>query len=238
VKIRNCIPADFYNMCCNGLRGRPQARNPSQAESQYRIGVAYLKENKIQKAFVEFQTAYEMDPENKDVLNAIGIIYLLDFDETDKAAEYFRKAVAVDPQFSEAYNNLGYCHEKKGEYEKAIEFYRKALSNLLYATPEKAFVNMGNCYYRLKNYEMAIKSYQEALKRDPSLTLAYMRLALAFNMTSKFGDASEAMNKAIMLDSVYKGDREMAIKELRGRRLTASGADWQDITDYLEILKY
>lgn len=236
--IRNCILALFITAFALACATTDKPVNPSQAESVYRIGVAYLQENKIQRAFVEFQKAYEMDPRNKDVLNGIGVIYLLHFDEDEKAAEFFQKAVSVDPQFSEAYNNLGVVYEKKGEYEKAVETYRKALSNLTYATPEKAFVNMGNCYYRMKKYDLAIRSYQEALKRDSKLSIAYMRLALALNMASKFGDAAEAMNKAIAYDPAYRGSREAAVRDLREKRLTASGPDWQDITDYLEILKY
>src|SRR3972149_5942757 len=63
-----------------------------QAGAYYKIGVAYLNEAKAQQAFVEFQKAYELDPYNKEVLNAIGYIYLIYFDETAKAIDFFVKA--------------------------------------------------------------------------------------------------------------------------------------------------
>lgn len=212
--------------------------NIQKAGAYYKIGVAYLNENKIQQAFVEFQKAYELYPQNKEVLNAIGIIYLLHFDEHQKSIEYFEKAVRVDPSYSEAYNNLGVAHEKLGRYEAAISFYKKAVANLLYATPEKAYVNMGNSYYRMRDFDSAAYSYKEALKRAPALSLAYMRLSLCFNAMNRYGDAASAMTEAIRLDPFYMGDREKAFEDFRLRRLKASGAEEQDLTDYLEILKY
>jgi len=62
-----------------------------KASAYYNIGVGHLSENKIQQAFVEFQRAYELNPNNKEVLNAIGIIYLGYFDETQKAIDSFKK---------------------------------------------------------------------------------------------------------------------------------------------------
>ena len=90
------------------------------------MGVAYLNEEKVQQAFVEFQQAYQLNPNDKEVLNAIGIIYLLYFDETAKAIDFFEKATKVDPNYSDAYNNLGFAYEKLGRFDAAITFYKKA----------------------------------------------------------------------------------------------------------------
>lgn len=208
------------------------------AVAHYKIGVAYLGENKIQQAFLEFQRAHELNPRNKEVLNAIGIVYLQHFDETAKAIEHFEKAVRVAPDYSDAYNNLGVAQEKLGNFEAAISHYRKALSNLLYSTPEKAYINMGNSYYRLRRYESAIGSYKEAIKRAPGLAQPYFGLALCYNGMARYGEASTAITHAIKLDPVYRGDREKAAEDLAVRRLSATGYERQDLTDYLEILKY
>jgi type IV pilus assembly protein PilF len=209
-----------------------------KAEAHYKIGVAYLNDNLIQKAYVEFSKANELDPENKDVLNAIGVIYLLYFDEVPKSVGYFEKTVKIDPGFSDGYNNLGYANQKMGRFEKAISYYRQALSNPLYPTPEKAYVNMGNCYYRLGKYKEAANAFKEAVKRAPNLGLAYMRLALCYNAMGNYGDAAAAMTQAIAVDPLYKGSRQAAVEDIRLKRLKASGYEEQDLKDYLEILKY
>ncbi|MEW6109983.1 MAG: tetratricopeptide repeat protein [Nitrospirota bacterium] len=212
--------------------------NLQTALAHFKIGVAYYNENKIQQAFVEFQKAYELNPKDKEVLNAIGIIYLMHFDEIPKSIVYFEKAVSVDPHYSEAYNNLGFAYEKSGNFDTAISYYKKAVSNLVYPTPEKAYINMGISYYRLRKYDLAIESLKEAIKRAPNLDLPYFKLALCYNALGKYGEASAAMTQAINLDPVYKGDRGKAVEDLKLRKLNATGYDEQDIRDYLEILKY
>jgi type IV pilus assembly protein PilF len=210
----------------------------NRAEAYYKLGIAYLSDNKVQQAFVEFHKAYELDPHNKEILNAIGIVYLLHLDETEKAISYFERAVKEDPLYSEAFNNLGYGYEKKGEFEKAISFYRKALSNPLYPTAEKAYINMGNSYLGLGNFEAALQSFKEAIKRSPNLSLAYWRIALCLNSMGRYGDAATAVSEALRLDPAYAGDREKAIEDLSLRKIKAKGRDEKDISDYLEILKY
>jgi tetratricopeptide (TPR) repeat protein len=209
-----------------------------KAGAHYKIGVAYLNEAKAQQAFVEFQKSYELNPHNKEVLNAIGYIYLMHFEETEKAINFFEKATTADPNYSDAYNNLGFAYEKLGRFDTAISFYRKAVSNLLYNTPEKSYISMGNSYYRLGKYEDAISAYKEAIKRAPDLSLPYIRMALCYNAMGRYGDASTAMTHAIATDPVYKGNREKAIEDFSIRSLKATGDEEKDLRDYIEIIKY
>ena len=212
--------------------------NIQKAGAHYKIGVGYLYENKIQLAFVEFQRAYELQPGNKEVLNAIGIIYMQHYDDTVRAIEFFQKAVQADPDYSEAYNNLGYAHSSLGKYEAAIPFYKKAVTNLLYTTPEKAFINMGRAYYRLGRIDDAVASYKEAIKRAPSLDLPYFGLALCYNAMRKYGDASAALSQAIVLNPQFRGSSKAAAEDFAARKASAPAHDQKDLSDYLEILKY
>ena len=216
----------------------PTRDNIQTAGAYYKIGVSYLNEAKAQQAFVEFHKAYELNPDDREVLNAIGIIHLLYFDDTAKAIDFFEKAVKVDPNYSEAYNNLGFAYEKLGQFDKAIPFYKKAVSNLLYSTPEKAYISMGNSYYRLGKYDDAISSFKNAVNRAPELSLAYMRMALCYNAMGRYGEASTSMTYAIKVDPVYKGDKEKALEDFTTMKLKAKGYEEKDFRDYIDIIKY
>jgi len=209
-----------------------------EAESHFKLGVAYRNDNKIQQAFVEFHKAYELNPKNKEVVNAIGILYLLHLDDTQKALEYFDKATKLDPFYSEAYNNLGYAYEKMGSFDKAVTFYKKALSNPVYQTAEKAYFNLGNAYYRQGKFADAIAAFKESIRRVPDLHQPYLRLALCYNALGKYGDAADAMAQAIKTDPVYKGNREKALEDFTLRKLRTTGYEEQDLRDFIEIMKY
>ena len=235
LKILSVLSLLFVIACATA---QPEGDNIQSASAHYKIGVSYLNEGKAQLAFVEFQKAYELNPNDKEVLQAIGYIYLVHFDDTTKAIAFFEKAAKVDPNYSEAYNNLGVAYEKLGQFDKAISFYKKAVSNLLYSTPEKAYISMGNSYYRLGKYEDALYSFKEAAKRAPELSLPYMRMALCYNAMGRYGEASTALTHAIKLHPVYKGDKEKALEDFATLRLKATGHEEKDLSDYIEIIKY
>ena len=148
------------------------------------------------------------------MLNAIGIIYLLKFEDYPKAIDFFQKALSVDPDFAEAHNNLGFAYEKSKKFNEAIESYKKALANLIYRSPEKPYYNLAKVYYRLGKYDDAINAYKEALKRMTDFYPSYYGLALCYNAKGRYGDASLAITKAIEMDPLYKGTKSKAMSDL------------------------
>ncbi len=209
-----------------------------KATAHYQLGISYLNDNNIQPAFVEFQKALELNPEDKEVLNAIGVIYLLKLEDYPKAIDYFQKALKIDRNFSEAMNNLGFAFEKSGRYDEAVGAYKTAIANPLYRNTEKAYNNLGRVYYRMKRCGDALDAYREALKRHPEFHLPYYGLALCYNAIARYGDAATALKKAVETDPAYKGNMEKAAKDLRERKLLVKGEEERDIEDLLEIMNY
>ncbi|OGW56454.1 MAG: hypothetical protein A2Z09_01380 [Nitrospirae bacterium RBG_16_43_8] len=232
-KLMILVMAVFVGSCVTA-----SVENTQKATAHYKLGLSYYGENNIQKAFVELQQAVELNPKDRDVLYMIGIIYLLNYDDSPKAIDFFQKAVSVDPDFSEAHNNLGFAYEKSRKFNEAIDSYKKALSNLKYRSPEKAYNSLGRVYYRLGKYDEAIDAYNNSLKRMPELYISYYGLALCYNAKGRYGDASLAISKAIEVDPVYKGSKSKAVNDLSQKKLDARGEEEKDIADWLEILKY
>ncbi len=218
--------------------GMSKEERGQRSKAHYQLGVSYLNENNIQPAFVEFQKALELNPNDKEVLNAIGIIYLLKLEDFPRAIEFFQRALEIDKNFSEASNNLGFAYERTGKYNEAVESYKVALSNPLYRYAEKVFNNLGRAYYRMKKYDNAVDAYKEAIKRSSDFPLPYYGLALCYNAMGRYGDAATALRKAVEVDPAYKGDREKAIKDLQEKKLLMKGEDERDIDDLLEIMNY
>lgn len=212
--------------------------NVQKASAHYQLGVSYLNDNNIQPAFVEFQKALELDPNNKEVLNAIGIVYLIKLEDYGKAIEHFQKALKIDRNFSEASNNLGIAYERTRRYNEAIEAYRAAISNPLYRNAERAFNNLGRAFYRARRFDESIEAYKESLRRFSEFHLPYYGLALSYNAKGRYGDAASSLRKAIEIDPAYKGDKEKAVKDMQDKKLLSAPEDEKDIEDWLEIMNY
>lgn len=208
-----------------------------KAEFHYKMGISYFNEGNIQMAFVEFQKAYQIDPNNKDILNSLGLVYL-QFEEFDKARDLFLKAVFIDSSFSEAYNNLGVTYLRRRQWEEAIDAFKKALSNPLYQTPERAFYNLGISYYRIRQYEPSINAFKDAIKRSPLFPMPYYGLALVYNKEGMYGDAAAIIARAIEIDPEYRGDRKKFIEDIKQKLITAKDEEEADLRDYLEIMRY
>jgi type IV pilus biogenesis/stability protein PilW len=224
----------FLGSCAGG----PSEEAVQKANYHYQIGLSYLGDNNIQPAFVEFQKALEINPHDKEIHNALGIIYLTKLEDYPNAMKHFKEALDIDENYSEAANNLGNTYADMGEFEKAIEAYKKAIANPLYKNAAMALDNLGMVYYRLSRFDDALDAYKEALKRFSSFHLPYYGLALCYNAKGQYGDAALAMSRAIELDPLYKGNKDKAIEDLKDKRIRAKGTEEKDIADYLDILKY
>ena len=71
----------------------------------------------------------------------------------------------INPEFSEAYNNMGLSLSKTGKHSQAIKYYTKALS----IKPDyiEAHNNMGTSFYYLGKIDAAVVQLQKALHLDP-----------------------------------------------------------------------
>jgi type IV pilus biogenesis/stability protein PilW len=212
--------------------------NIQKANAHVQLGMSYMNDNNIQPAFVEFQKALEYNPNDKEAHNAIGVIYLKKLGDNENAIKHFKAALKIDASYAEAANNLGSAYADMGNYDKAIESYKLALSNPQYRNAAMALNNLGMVYYRLSRYEDALTAYKESLKRFSDFYMPFYGLALCYNAKGLYGDAAQALTRAIELDPLYGGNKEKFSKEMEEKRLRAQAHEQKDIADYLDIMKY
>jgi len=55
------------------------------------------------------------------------------------------------------------------------------------------------------------------IRRDNTFVLPYYGMALAYNKLERFGDAAEMMDRAIMIDPGYQGNRDKKVADMNER---------------------
>lgn len=146
------------------------------ARIHYDIAVANLNEGRLRRALRELMRAVELDPNMPKVHNALGLVYHA-MNRSAASLEHYERAVQLDPEYSEAYNNLGTLLLDEGRYDEAIAAFKKALGDILYATPALAEGNMGWAYYQLGNRKKALKHLRNAVATSPKFCRGYEWLA-------------------------------------------------------------
>ncbi len=100
-----------------------------------------------------------------------------------------------------AYINRGVAYDSKGEYDRAIEDYDKAIA--LNPNDASFYYNRGNTYDYKGEYDRAITDYDQAIALDPKLAPAYGNRGLVYARKGENDRAIMDFNKAIALEPEY-----------------------------------
>lgn len=143
--------------------GGNQVDKSKMAEGYYMKGLAYLQDKKYELALSEFHRSIQTDSSNKWSYYYLG--YLSDYmDKFDDSIKFYKEAISLDSDFSEAYNAIGAAYSRQGKWKEALNAFNKSLENKLYTTPHIPLLNIGRAYMAQKNYDKAIQAYREAKK--------------------------------------------------------------------------
>ena len=121
------------------------------------------------KMFREAAEAYtQAIPGARDYIlyNKAGIAYH-QMQNFRAAKKNYEKSLKLNPDYSEARNNLGTLYYAQKNYRGAIREYNRALK----LNPNSAtyYGNLGTAYFARKDYATATKAYQQALALDPEV---------------------------------------------------------------------
>lgn len=187
-----------------------------KSKGYYQEGVASLESDR-QKAFVSFQKAVQLNPENKEARYGLGHILVYRGKFAQAEAE-FREAIRIDDDYSEAHTYLGQVLANEDRWAEAIAEYRKALSNPLYITPDLARFHLGKALAHEGDLQSAMEAFEDAAAvNPPNVPPALLQLELG-RVYYKMGferRAKEALTKVTTLDKT--GDYATAAQDILAR---------------------
>jgi tetratricopeptide (TPR) repeat protein len=116
----------------------------------------------------------------------------------EEAIEAFSRAIEMNPDRVEAYNNRGIAWCNKGDYDRAIADYNKALE----IDPRCADVynNRGGVWLYKGEYDLAIHDFDKALGINPNFAKAYSNRGAGWFCKGDFELAIDDYNKALEIN--------------------------------------
>ena len=121
-----------------------------------------------------------------------------------RAIPLFERAIRIDPNFPDPWNEVAYCYAKTGDFDHAFERmkrYTELLPNE--ANPQDSFAEISRLAGR---YDEALKHYRMSLKIDPTFNESQLGLGDTYALMGE-----EAKARVEYAVAVLKGTKAQAI---------------------------
>ncbi|HTN93549.1 MAG TPA: tetratricopeptide repeat protein, partial [Gallionella sp.] len=180
---------------------------PDYAEVHCALGVALKELGQIDGAVASLQNALKIDPNLVAAQANVEIILqdlynrgnlLADNGETELAAEHYRKALEINPNFAEAHCNLGLALKELGQLDHAVSSYQQSLK--INPGLTEAHNNLGVALRNLGMLDNAISSFDHALKINPNYAEAHFNLAETLKDLGQFESAQASYRRALEIN--------------------------------------
>ena len=184
-------PADYVFLKVfidNGLaflrvrQGR-QAEALSLCQSGYALLTRTLGEerHKLHRSVLQYNTAQ---------------VYVM-LNHAEDAMEHYRKSIAMDPYYSEYYNEIGNILQRQERFEEASAMYDRAIE---YSAPyPEVHYNKGICHLSLGMPDEAVRCFAYSLELNPAQPEIRMLRAELYEAEARLDDALADYDAAIAL---------------------------------------
>jgi protein O-GlcNAc transferase len=161
-----------------------------------RSGIELYESGKTNKAKRILVQCLEESPANFDALRILGFIAGQQ-NEYEIAAQYFQRAVDIQPTFVEGWYYLGKSFEQLGKPDYALSSFERAIQ--IFPNFFEAHHDRGLVQYRLKRYDDAIASFNIARSLSATSPEVWQNLGAVYVDKKNYRSAIECYERVVAL---------------------------------------
>ncbi|MEA3286506.1 MAG: tetratricopeptide repeat protein [Candidatus Marinimicrobia bacterium] len=124
------------------------------------------------------------------------------------AAQYYRRAIEMVPDFNAAAGNLGIAYSRMGQHDKALRTFEYVLK-LNPASPHTVYHNIAELYEKKGQLNDACRYYELTAKAAPLPSYAYGKVGLIRTKQGRVTDAISAFERSLQsrlsMADLYRG---------------------------------
>lgn len=128
-------------------------------------GVARERLNRWPDAEADFQHALQLSPDQADVLNYLGYMWVDRGEHMQEGLAMIQRAVEINPTSGAVIDSLAWAYFKMGDLNQAVEYSERAVQ--LDAADATLNDHLGDIYWRLNRHTEARFQWQRALALGP-----------------------------------------------------------------------
>jgi len=138
---------------------------PEETSIRYARALIAEKLGELDLLESDLRTILQTEPENAQVLNALGYTLADRTQRYEEALQYIQKALELQPNDAAVIDSMGWVKYRLGDYEAAVAHLRKA--NELAKDPEIA-AHLGEVLWVMGKKNDALQVWEESLKAHPN----------------------------------------------------------------------
>jgi len=138
---------------------------PDHLNALFNKGAAAERSGKHEEAAESFEKFLELEPGNAMALNYLGYMYADLGIKLDRAEKMIEQALEMSPDNSAYLDSFAWVLYKKGRFEAALEYQKKALK--FDSEDPLMLEHMGDIYKSLEELQQARYHWSKALELDP-----------------------------------------------------------------------
>jgi tetratricopeptide (TPR) repeat protein len=118
-------------------------------------------------------------------------------DDYQRALPYFERAADADPDYAEAWYQIGFCYGMLGRHADSL----RASKQVIRLRPEwpATYSNMGASYFALGQYKEAVDAYRQAIRLEPYNADSHYALGLAYAKLNQTQDEIQSLRRTVGL---------------------------------------
>ena len=119
----------------------------------------------------------------------------------DRAAEAFKRSLAIDSKKTETYINLGVSYANMRRYKEAVEMLNEAVK--IEPDHPDALNKLGTVYGQMGKYKESLSALKKSAGLKPENPENYYGMAVTYGKMGDFSESIKAANEAIKLNPKY-----------------------------------
>jgi tetratricopeptide (TPR) repeat protein len=213
-------PDGYFEVPCGILSGLEKAKNSALNQNLFN----YIYPYRGKYNYTAYREFFSPDIIEDYARARIALArYYMDRSQNSAAREEFEAALALQPQFPQVYNLLGYSYVSENNYKLAAKYYAigakqydkmlelaaqyNTLDDTVNGIRKEAadvYIALGVCSEKNLNDEEALAYYNQALSMWPGQTRAYYNRSVIFWKRSDWQNVIRELEQALRIDPNYR----------------------------------
>lgn len=191
----------FGLVCCvlilSGCAGSRAARQKEKMGEVYLSnGTQMLMEGDSAQAITTLTMATRHLPKSHEAWNNLGLAFATQQD-WKRAETAWKKAIQLNPGFSDARVNLGSFHLQNGKIREAEKEFRTVLEDVAYLKMFQVRYNLGLVYLKKGNTLGAENEFMSAARLDPTYCPTWAQLGMLQKSKGEYREAETSFRNAV-----------------------------------------